>query len=346
LTAYHPDAAPPHDRRIEISVDQNKNVTIGNKKIESTIKLELEPSNNISNAAGVVFLIFILMVLFGVAALYWYLHNLYPSQPKPINAQITRLLELSKEKASIEDPDYELIAETVNDAKKMFETLSQTEILDEHNIKVVEILFNDLTTAVQEEKQKEILSALRLLDESLREEPGYFWQESPLNLLEMLFWAIAATLIRLAMNAGRYLRRRDFYFNAIPHHVGYFFAVPIMAVLIAFVLSFVNVDFRLGESGISIDFGNVIVSIVIASLVGLTPWRASEFLENLADTFFTKIGEIFKQSEEKDASLPRGEQKAVKIILSEKNAGERQPIVSGPTPTPTPAPIPTPTPSP
>ena len=148
------------------------------------------------------------------------------------------------------------------------------------------------------------------------------------------------------MNAGRYLRRRDFYFNAIPHHVGYFFAVPIMAVLIAFVLSFVNVDFRLGESGVSIDFSNVIVSIVIASLVGLTPWRASEFLENLADTFFTKIGEIFKPSEDKNASLPPGEKKTVKIILSDEDAGESQPIVSGPTPTPTPAPIPTPTPSP
>jgi hypothetical protein len=338
LTAYHPDAAPPHDQRIEITVDQNRNVITGKKKNVRSFELKLESANNISNVAGVIFLILILLVLVGVATLYWHLHRAYPAKSQPLNEQMSRLLELSQKKASEKDPNYQLVEGTVNDAKKMFNTLQQTEMIDENLVKVVETLFYDVISSIQKKEQNDILSALRLLDASLREQPSYFWQESPLRLLEMLFWAIAATLIRLAMNAGRYLRRRDFYLNAIPHHIGYFFAVPIMAVLLAFVLSFANVEFKLGESGVSLEFSNVIVSIVIAALVGLTPWRASEFLENLADAFFTKIGGIFKPTEEEKEPPPRSEREPETTLQPKEDAAAPQPPspMLGPTPTASP----------
>ena len=322
LTAYHPDSGPNIPRK-PVSISKDRMVTVEDQELTGRICLELDPLNIVSNTAGLKFLAIILVMLLSLAGFYMYLHDLYPSQSLPINDKMSKIIEIVKEEAMKVAPELNGIEEKTADARKMFDVLKQAEAIDENTVKIAETLFNDLIVSIQNKNIKDIRSNLNLLDDTLRLEPSYFWQESPLNLLEMLFWATAATLIRLAMNAGRYLKKRDFHRNAIPHHVGYFFAVPVMALLIALVLSFVNVDFKLGASGVSLDFSDVIVSIVVASLVGLAPWRASEFLERLADSFFTKIGGILPKDNGKEPD------KTDTIIKSVKAPSEVQSKVSG-----------------
>jgi hypothetical protein len=102
-----------------------------------------------------------------------------------------------------------------------------------------------------------------------------------------------------------------------------------MAVLIAFVLSFVNIDFKLGESGVSFDLSHVTASIVIAALVGLAPWRASEFLGNLADLFFEKLGRLFGISKNEKETIQQ-DRTTVEAASSAKKS-KKKPSTSGQT---------------
>ena len=60
----------------------------------------------------------------------------------------------------------------------------------------------------------------------------------------------------------------------------------ILAVLITFVLSFVDVSIALGESLLRLDLGDSTVAVLVAALIGLAPWRATAFLAQLADRLF------------------------------------------------------------
>jgi len=309
LSAYHP-ATRAKLYPLIFSISSDKKILVDNKEAALPLKLKLEPQHIISNTAGVLFLLVILCLLVGIAFFYIDLHQTNkPLSPLIFNPVVERLDDVKTAIEGMEPPDYTKIKPEVEAIHEHIKSMKDYGLIEKERIKYIEFMFRDIIKIMNTEdiESKNILNQLEYINTLIRQQISYFWQESPLRFLEILFWAVAATLIRLAMNAGLYIYRGNFYADAIPKHLGYLIAVPIMAVLIAFVLSFVKIDLNLGESGIILDLSNVTASIVVAALVGLTPWQASDFLGGLADLFFKKLSSMFGISENGDAAAEQVE---------------------------------------
>lgn len=188
------------------------------------------------------------------------------------------------------------VLETIMIIDKVFKELQKENALaniDSSQATVISRLIGLTQVAAETQNWKKVSRQLDALDSLTRQKHSYFWQQDGWRLLELLFWAAVATVLRLAISAGRHIHKQDFRRHAVQHNIAYIFAVPIMAVLIALALSFISINLKFGEAGISLDLRNITVSIVVAALVGLAPWRASEFLENLADAFFNSLSKLF-----------------------------------------------------
>jgi len=85
--------------------------------------------------------------------------------------------------------------------------------------------------------------------------------------------------------------------NAIAHHVSLIVTAPLLAVLIAFVLSLVNISLGLGGRAVSLDLSNVAISILVGAIIGLSPWGAWEFMQDLADALFRKLSSPFSRND-------------------------------------------------
>lgn len=195
------------------------------------------------------------------------------------------------------------VFETVNIIDKVFKELQKENALaniDSSQAVVISRLIGLTKTAAEEHNWKKVSQQLDALNQLTRQKHSYFWQQDGWRLLELLFWAAVATVLRLAISAGRHIHKQDFRRHAVQHNIAYIFAVPIMAVLIALALSFISINLNFGDAGISLDLRNITVSIVVAALVGLAPWRASEFLENLADAFFNSLSKLFNATGDKN----------------------------------------------
>jgi hypothetical protein len=164
---------------------------------------------------------------------------------------------------------------------------------------LIESLFAQATQSAKDNKQSEVQVKLDALLMALRKEKDtFFFEHYPARLLEVLFWAMAATLIRLIFNTGKYLYDRNFYKSAIPHHIALIFTVPILAVLIAFVISLINLSGGISEAQFNLDLNSVYISILVGALIGLAPWKAWDFLQGLADLLFNKLKGITKKPPE------------------------------------------------
>jgi hypothetical protein len=328
LLAYHP-ASRAKLYPLIFSISSDKKILIYNKEAALPLKLKLEPQHIVSNKAGVLFLLAILGLLSGLALFYINLHQKNkPLSPLIFNPIIEQLEDVKTAIEGTESPDFKEIKTTVVGVHERIKSIKDYGLIEKERTKYIEFMFSDIIKIMNtaDIDSQKVLNQLEYINTLIRQQIAYFWQESPLRYLEILFWAVAATLIRLAMNAGRYIYWGNFYADAIPKHIGYLIAVPIMAVLIAFVLSFVKIDLNLGESGINLDLSNVTASIVVAALVGLTPWQASDFLGGLADLFFKKLSSMFGISENGDEATEQLE------IAAETAAPEQEPSQKRPPP--------------
>ena len=170
---------------------------------------------------------------------------------------------------------------------------------------MISSLFDQADEANAAEQVDQLTVVLVSLDAALREPSDpFFWSHYPGNMLEVVFWALGATLIRLLFNAGNFLRKRCFHKNAIAHHVSLIVTAPLLAVLIAFVLSLVDINLGLGNRAIQIDLSNVAISILVGAIIGLSPWGAWEFMQDLADTLFRNLSKLVSSD---DANASGGE---------------------------------------
>jgi|GEM_PF-6000437 len=118
---------------------------------------------------------------------------------------------------------------------------------------------------------------------------NFFWDTYPLRMLEVLLWALIATLLRLIVNTGYYLFRKRFIKSGIYHSLGLIFTVPILALLISIVLSFIKINLALGEAELNLDLTNIYISILVATFIGLSPWKAWDYLNGLSDSLFKRL---------------------------------------------------------
>jgi hypothetical protein len=181
---------------------------------------------------------------------------------------------------------------------KLVEDPEQT-LVSAEKLKRTTDLFNQAQAAVDAGNPAELKSKLNSLDQSLKHRPvPFFWLHYPWRFIELLIWALIATVTRLGLQTGRYILNGTFYKNSIARHIGLVLAVPFVAAIIAFVLTLVNFSFKIADVGFTFDMNNVILTNVVAALIGIAPWRAWDFVTGLADRFFGALRDKFGKSEQ------------------------------------------------
>jgi len=48
---------------------------------------------------------------------------------------------------------------------------------------------------------------------------------------------------------------------------------------------------------VSLDLSNVAISILVGAIIGLSPWGAWEFMQDLADALFRKLSSPFSRND-------------------------------------------------
>jgi len=310
---------PQGDYRLEVFHDRLMGLAIRQTVKLSGGKIELNPQqsptrvlltaiakNQVSDRAGVVFMIFMFgllgITIWGYLALHQNdaLRSRVSASP-PINRDLSAMVENARNQAELGPIGPEtLVASSLKSADEIYNGLVSTDagLFDARKQTVVSSLFVQALVANKAKRVKDLKGVLVSLDAALREPSDpFFWSHYPGNLLEVVFWALGATLIRLIFNAGNYLRRRSFQKDAIAQHFALIVTAPILAVLIAFVLSLVNISLGLGGRAVSLDLSNVAISILVGAIIGLAPWGAWEFMQDLADALFRKLSALFSNSE-------------------------------------------------
>ncbi len=181
---------------------------------------------------------------------------------------------------------------------------------------MIKTLFAEARTAIEAGDLSGLKTVLRSINEMVVQPASYFWQSDPWRLVEILMWALAATIISLAISTGHSLSERNFYWRAIPAHTTYLFTTPIVAVVIAFILSLVTISITVSGVELKLDMSNVTISILVAVLIGLARHKALTFVNELANLLFSKLlkavgakEEAEKVEEEKEGAKEKAEEK-------------------------------------
>lgn len=197
-----------------------------------------------------------------------------------------------------------MVGDSLKTAEEIFAELKKSRVglLDGDKIQAIDGLFAQADAALENGAIDALGATLdRLLDQVAEERSVFLWEDSPGRLLEVMFWALAATLLRLIFNTGYYLYKSSFLKSAIPQHASFLVIIPVVAVIIAFVLTLVSVDLKMGDTAVKLDMSNVLISIVVAALIGLAPWKSWNFVHKLADLFFKTLAGYFKISSDRAA---------------------------------------------
>jgi len=305
---------PEGDYRLEVFHDELMGLARRQTVKLSAGKIELDPQqkptgvrltgiakNQVSHRAGIIFMIF-MFALLGISIwLYLSLHaddalRSRISASPPINRDLNAMVATARSQVAPDQIGPEsLVADSLTSAKEIYSGLVSAEagLFDARKQTVISALFAQAEKANAAKQIDQLEGVLVSLDIALRvPSDPFFWSHYPGNLLEVVFWALAATLIRLLFNAGNFLRKRCFHKNAIAHHVSLIVTAPILAVLIAFVLSLVDINLGLGDRAVQIDLSNVAISILVGAIIGLAPWGAWEFMQDLADTLFRNLSKL------------------------------------------------------
>jgi hypothetical protein len=318
---------PEGDYRLEVFHDELIGLERRQAVMLSAGKIELDPpqkvtavrltaiaKNQVSQRSGIIFMAF-MFALLGISIwLYLSLHDNDAlrsriSASPPVNRDLNAMVATARDQVA---PDQvgpgTLVADSLKAAKDIYDALVSSEegIFDARKQTVISTLFAQAEKANAAKNSAQLKGVLASLDLALREpSDAFFWNHYPGNLLEVVFWALGATLIRLLFNSGNYLRKRCFHKNAIAHHISLIVTAPILAVLIAFVLSLVDINLGLGERAVRIDLSNVAFSILVGAVIGLAPFGAWEFMQDLADALFRNLSKLVSNNDD-DASVEEG----------------------------------------
>ena len=291
LMVFHEDLQTP-SRPLSVKLEGNESP----KEQEIT----LVAKQHVSWEWGIGFLIAMFVALACFLGLYFYLHtdpgfdswktSSFDADLSQMVGVATKQAELLADTSTGGGGSATAVVDSIQVAQTMFTDLRKTNenLFSPEKAAVVESLLEQAIEAGETDHAFRLLT-LKELESALIDRSAFFWSFYPWRLLEVLFWALTATLIRLIFNTGWYLYQRCFYSNAIPHHLALIVTVPILAVLIAFVLSLVRIDIQVSDVELDLDLTNVTISILVGALIGLAPWKAWDFMRDLADIFFQKL---------------------------------------------------------
>jgi hypothetical protein len=296
IDVFHNELSHPVRRPIvTLGADE---ITLESGNDPSALRLTAVAGNQVSQGIGLWFMAALIVLLGLSVSVYMHLHHRDDLRPRlspapPIDHDLSAMVVATLDHVrqgplSPTSPAAGSLAAT----KRVFDDLvaADSTLFDQHKQVVVNTLFDQADQELAAHHEDRLSDVLARLDGALREPSDpFFWQHYPGNLVEVLFWALGATLIRHLFRTGSYLRRRRFYSNAIAQHVALIVSIPILAVLFAFLLSLIQIDLGMGDQAIRLDLSNVAISILVGAIIGLSPWAAWDFLNSLGDRLFRKL---------------------------------------------------------
>ncbi len=311
LSVYHDDAKMEKDMpTISVPMAEGKDVQ----------NVGLLSRDQFSQKAGKAFGAFLVFLLLVVGGFYAFLHIKYPV---PLDRQVSKLAKMleayqgNQDRDTLQAPSINvsvvqdssnastdsitLTATAVSGNSFVMNTLDTMRSIALHTLEREKLDSSDFGKAylflideAQRAAQSGNKAEFRLLLQEIREESSrkpnnFFWDIYPMRMSEILLWALLATLLRLIINTGYYLFRQRFIITGIYHSLGLIFTVPILALLLSIVLSFIKINIAFGEAELNLDLTNIYISILVATFIGLSPWKAWDYLNDLADSLFKRL---------------------------------------------------------
>ncbi|MEO1032997.1 MAG: hypothetical protein AAFX55_16455 [Bacteroidota bacterium] len=269
-------------------------------------EIKLVDRGPISSVSGLVFLIALIITLILAGFAYYEFHIADDETPKEIDSKLIHTLVdnfesqvtsdslaisgLQLKDGLIDTTDMPLLTfkiqqlqEATNEVFKVAATDSSYQALVQGNMDALE-------NALSRQSREDVIKSLSKIKNLILDVPNltasWFWESKPLIYVEILFWALFATLLRLIGNTSYYISRNRFFRDSISHKAALLFTIPVIAWIITLVVSFFEITVSIGGTKINIDFSNIYVVIIVAFLIGLAPWRSWAFIRDLADKLF------------------------------------------------------------
>ena len=274
------------------------------------VRVEMVNRGPINNRAGKIFLGSLVLLLAASAILYWQLHTpkgtedqevpdhyivkvLTESLDERITADSITVSTFIVEDTDISPEDSLLALSELEQIRDVANELYNASQLNSSLQALVNESLLDVQQAIENRNKDAILTALSSTRASLSKLPSlensWFWSTTPLVYIEVFFWALFATFIRLIGNTSYYVSRNNFLGDSIWHKAPLLVTMPLVTLLIVIVISFFKIVFTIGGTSFTVDFSNPFISIILASLIGLAPWKAYEFMYGLADLLFNQL---------------------------------------------------------
>lgn len=338
-----PEPNATEDQQFELTVYGNyiDNHQYESKSIKDVITkgsekhyeiIELTNRGPISNSAGLGFLSVLVIILLAVVGWYYHLHQEdKPEVVKGKNSKIVNTLSeslvdrITADLITIESIDFK--AASKKDSNYISNELKQIELGIEELLKVtvldasIETMIEgnllNLKTNVDSFDKEGILTALEYTKKNVvaipELRPDWFWENYPGLYFEIIFWAFITTLLRLIGNTSYYYSRNNFLRDTIPHKAVLLVTIPLIALLITMIISFFKISIAIGDGDpVTANFSNPYLTIIVAALIGLAPWRSWEFMYGVADLLFNSLKNwlrIPKKDEKKNVAKKNDNEK-------------------------------------
>ena len=104
----------------------------------------------------------------------------------------------------------------------------------------------------------------------------FIWSTSPKIYLEILFWALFGTLVRLIFVVHQYLRWNRFFKQGMYQHIALLITVPILTLVFVAVISMAKLTAE--DASVVLDFSDPRIVAGGSFLIALVPWQLWERL--------------------------------------------------------------------
>jgi hypothetical protein len=109
------------------------------------------------------------------------------------------------------------------------------------------------------------------------------WDKDPWRFLEIILWGLGGVLANKIITCGWYLRSQKFYREGIIMHISHLAANPLLVLVAVILLSLASFNITLANgSEVSIDLSQPSIMVVVAFLLGSSPWPLWNFIEDAA----------------------------------------------------------------
>jgi flagellar biosynthesis protein FliQ len=237
----------------------------------------------------------LLVVLAGV---YLWAHNRYSPLPEPelgaLIEQVERGNQIATEAMNAEEgaeTSLQTLRSTITALKESWNGVSTAIIsITEGQMKQADLLISRAEIAIDADNAEDVTMALESLKTVLSNQRStYFWSQPPMNYLEVIFWSLAGILVSLLITSGYYLRRKRFYVEGIWMHASHLLSVPVMALVVVFLISQINLTVQIDESEVALNINDPRLLAAISFIIAVRPWAMLDFVRETGSRVFGQL---------------------------------------------------------